>query len=125
MGSDAWRERKILTRIRLGDLALVAAFVGGLSMSTQALAQTRCPEGRTVAGACVKGGLASAMRHRAIIFTQPKLSYTGAPASQSRGESQDTGTPRMIERSYDKYGPPSPRPVPAVIGGFPVPGGFP
>jgi hypothetical protein len=94
-------------------------------MSTQALAQTACPEGKTAGGACVNGGLANAMRNRALIFTQPKLSYTGAPVSQSRGESQDTGTPRLVERSYDKYGPPPPQPTPAVVGGFPVPGGVP
>lgn len=84
-------------------------------MSDPAQAQARCPEGRTAGGKCVNGGLARSMRQRAIIFTQPKLSYTGASASQSRGESQDTGTPRSIERSYDKYGPPPPRPLPAVV----------
>ncbi|OKO88080.1 hypothetical protein AC629_11070 [Bradyrhizobium sp. NAS80.1] len=113
------------TIIRLSCFALAAAFVGGLSMSAQALAQTACTEGRTAGGACVNGGLARSMRNRALILTQPKLSYTGAPASQSRGERQDTGTPRLIEGAYDKYGPPPPQPVPAVIGGFPLPGGFP
>ncbi|MDA9401106.1 tail fiber domain-containing protein [Bradyrhizobium sp. CCBAU 45389] len=106
-----------MTRIITGlsGFALVTAFVAGLSIFDQAQAQARCPEGRTSGGGCVNGGLARSMRQRAIIFSQPKLSYTGAPVSQSRGDGQDTNTPRSIERSYDKYGPPPPQPVPAVV----------
>ncbi|SEO24192.1 tail fiber domain-containing protein [Bradyrhizobium sp. OK095] len=106
-----------MTRHTIGwnGLTLAAAFVTGLSMSDPAQAQRRCPEGRTAGGACVNGGLARSMRQRAIIFTQPKLSSTGAPASQSRGESQDTGTSRSIERSYNTNGPPPPQPLPAVV----------
>jgi hypothetical protein len=106
------------TVIRLAGVALVAAFAGDVLVSDRALAQTRCPEGRTASGACVNRGLAAALRDRAIVFTQPKLSYTGAPVSQSRGETQDTATPRSIERSYDKSGPPPPQPVPAVTSGY-------
>ncbi|MHC2401497.1 hypothetical protein ACVMGC_006041 [Bradyrhizobium barranii subsp. barranii] len=112
-----------MTRIITGlsGLALAMEFAAGLSLFDRAQAQTRCPEGRTAGGECVNGGLARSMRQRAIIFTQPKLSYTGAPVSQSRGESQDTGTPRSIERSYDKYGPPPPQPLPAVVTAPPPP----
>lgn len=100
------------TLIRLAVVVVVAAFAGDPLGSDRALAQTRCPEGRAASGACVNGGLAKAMRNRAIVFTQPKLSHTGAPVSQNRNESQDTATPRSIERNYDLYGPPPPQPVP-------------
>lgn len=98
--------------IRLAGIVVVAAFAVGPLGSDRALAQTRCPEGRTTSGACVNGGLARAMRDRAIIFSQPKLSYTGAPTSQSRSQTQDTATPRSIERDYNLYGVPPPQPVP-------------
>ncbi|MBR0903151.1 tail fiber domain-containing protein [Bradyrhizobium liaoningense] len=101
--------------IGLGSLVLVAALIGDILASGAALAQTPCPEGRNSSGGCANSGLARSMRQRAIIFSQPKLSQTGAPVSQSRGDSQDTNTPRWIERSYDKYGPPPPQPVPAVV----------
>jgi hypothetical protein len=116
MDGNVWREHEILTRIliRLAGVALVAAFAGNAAVSDSAVAQTRCPEGRTASGACVNNGLARALRSRALIFSQPKLSYTGAPAAQSRRETQDTATPRSIETFYDKYGPLPPQPVPAL-----------
>jgi hypothetical protein len=42
-------------------------------------AQGRCPEGRTSSGACVNAGLAEASQEAAIVFAQPKLSYTAYP----------------------------------------------
>lgn len=42
-------------------------------------AQTKCPEGRTAAGECVDRGFASALRQAAVIYSQPKLSYTAYP----------------------------------------------
>ena len=117
MDRNVWRECEILTRVVIGlsGLVLVAALIGDILASGAVLAQANCPEGGNASGACVNGGLAGSLRQRAIIFSQPKLSYTGAPVSQSRGDSQDTNTPRSIERSYDKYGPPPPQPVPAVV----------
>jgi hypothetical protein len=44
-----------------------------------ASAQVRCLEGRTASGQCVDPGLADAMRQSAVIFSQPKLSYTAFP----------------------------------------------
>jgi len=44
-----------------------------------ASAQVRCPEGRTSTGACVNPALAEASQQTAIIFAQPKLSYTAYP----------------------------------------------
>jgi len=44
-----------------------------------ATAQGRCPEGRTSSGACVNPALAEATQQTAIIYAQPKLSYTAYP----------------------------------------------
>jgi hypothetical protein len=46
-------------------------------------AQVRCLEGKTASGECVNAGLADAMRQIAIIFSQPKLSYTAYPVLPS------------------------------------------
>jgi hypothetical protein len=42
-------------------------------------AQTKCLEGRTASGECVNPALAAGMRQSAVIFSQPKLSYTAFP----------------------------------------------
>jgi hypothetical protein len=57
----------------LAALALLAANGGVLN------AQPRCPEGRTAAGDCVDPNFAVAQRQAAVIFSQPKLSYTAFP----------------------------------------------
>jgi hypothetical protein len=44
-----------------------------------AIAQTRCPEGRTFSGECVKPELAKTMRKSAIVYSLPKFSYTAPP----------------------------------------------
>jgi hypothetical protein len=44
-----------------------------------ASAQAKCPEGRTADGQCVNPALAAGMRQSAVIFSQPKLSYTTFP----------------------------------------------
>lgn len=41
-----------------------------------AVAQTICPEGRTLSGACINPGLAASSRARAILATQEKFSYS-------------------------------------------------
>ena len=58
---------------------LVAAVCCFALLSGAAGAQDRCPEGRTMSGECVNPGLAQSMRQTAIIFSQPKLSYTAYP----------------------------------------------
>lgn len=95
---------------RFGAVAALVV-VAQLPVAGQAHAKEKCREGQTAGGACVSSALARSMRHRAVVFTQPKLSHTGAPVAQSRGESQDTGAPRAIERTYDKYGAPLPQPT--------------
>jgi len=62
------------------ELCVAAATVTALlALVAPAGAQVRCPEGRTASGACVDPVLASGMRQSAVIFSQPKLSYTAFP----------------------------------------------
>jgi hypothetical protein len=64
-------------------LPLLAVFAFVLAMvgigTGPAAAQTICPEGKTFSGACVKPGIASAMRRQTLVYTQPKHSYTAPP----------------------------------------------
>jgi hypothetical protein len=48
-----------------------------------AAAQTPCPEGRTGGGDCVNPRLAESARRSAVVFAQPKLSYTAFPVLPS------------------------------------------
>jgi hypothetical protein len=52
-------------------------------LSTPAVAQQRCTEGKTVSGACVNPLLAGAMRQIGVIFSQPKISRTAYPVLPS------------------------------------------
>jgi hypothetical protein len=61
--------------------ALVITIVACLPST--AFAQGACPEGRAPGGECVKPQLAQAARQAAIIFAQPKLSYTAFPVMPS------------------------------------------
>ena len=64
---------------------LMAGFVAAIGVSTlgAASAQSKCPEGRTATGQCVNPGLADSMRQAAVIYSQPKLSYTHYPVLPS------------------------------------------
>jgi len=57
--------------------AAVLAAIGFVPFT--ASAQNNCPEGRTGSGQCVNPSLAEAMRQAAVIYSQPKLSYTHYP----------------------------------------------
>lgn len=48
-------------------------------LASTATAQARCPEGRTSSGTCVNPALAETTQQTAIIYAQPKLSYTAYP----------------------------------------------
>jgi hypothetical protein len=63
--------------VRLTGLLSVAYAV--VLLPGAASAQARCPEGRTLTGACVNASLAEVSQQTAIIFAQPKLSYTAYP----------------------------------------------
>src|SRR4029450_6353792 len=69
---------------RIFGTAIVTA-VCALALSSPALAgaQTRCPEGRTAAGICVNGALASALRYMGNIFSHPKISQPAYPVQPS------------------------------------------
>jgi hypothetical protein len=50
-----------------------------LTVPGAALAQGACPDGRTASGQCINPLFADAMRQTAVIFSQPKISYTAYP----------------------------------------------
>jgi hypothetical protein len=62
---------------QLAQAALLAATCAALSGT--AFAQGACPAGRTGNGQCVNAALAAGMTQSAVIFSQPKLSYTHYP----------------------------------------------
>jgi len=70
-------------------ILVIAATAGLVLLSSPASAQTFCPEGRTASGACVDPALASAMRQRTRVFSQPRLSYSGPAIAPS------------LDREYD------------------------
>jgi hypothetical protein len=70
----------IKTLLYAGALATMCVAV---FWPAQSNAQARCGEGRTSAGQCVDAALAGAMRQVAIIFSQPKISYTAYPVMPS------------------------------------------
>ena len=61
--------------VRLGLLA--ASLLALSPIATNA--QDKCPEGKTASGECVNPGFADNMRQAALIFAQPKISYTSFP----------------------------------------------
>lgn len=61
---------------------LVCIFLA-TTLSSAALAQPSCPEGRTLTGTCVKPELAESVRKTVMVFTQPKLSYSAPPVLPS------------------------------------------
>jgi hypothetical protein len=64
-----------MTRILSAGLLVTVCWLA----TGAANAQVRCQEGRTASGQCVNPGLADTMRQSAVIFSQPKLSYTAFP----------------------------------------------
>ena len=58
---------------------LLPALIGGAFAATAALAQVKCPEGRTATGECVAPALGAAARQTNIIFSQSKISQTAFP----------------------------------------------
>jgi hypothetical protein len=67
--------------VQVGVLATVCALV--LWPERAEAQRLRCPEGRTITGACVNPPLAMVMRRTAIIFSQPNLSRTAYPVPPS------------------------------------------
>jgi hypothetical protein len=67
---------RIIRILNLGLLATVCSLVLSPGL---AVAQGKCPEGRTVSGECVNPALAEALRQTTIIFSQPKISETAFP----------------------------------------------
>jgi len=64
------------TTTHIAGAALLAAM---LILPGAAGAQGACPEGKTASGQCVNPGLAQGMQQSAVIFSQPKISFTAFP----------------------------------------------
>jgi hypothetical protein len=65
--------------IRIATATLLAMSV----VSVGAQAQRACPDGRTASGQCINPLFADTMRQTAVIFSQPKISYTHYPVMPS------------------------------------------
>src|ERR1051326_5291034 len=71
-------QENVMTRMSKAGLAAVLA-CSLLPSAALSQSQRACPEGRTASGQCVNPQLADSMRQDAIIYSQPKLSYTHYP----------------------------------------------
>src|SRR5262249_37475178 len=67
--------KRITTHI--AGAAVIAA--AAMLLPGAAAAQGACPEGRTASGQCVNPGLAQGMQQSALLFSQPKISFTTLP----------------------------------------------
>lgn len=56
---------------------LAASMLSLVPVTTHA--QGKCPEGKTARGECVDPGFADSMRQAALVFAQPKISFTAFP----------------------------------------------
>src|SRR4030088_522193 len=74
---NALEDAHMRSLIRVVGLLSVACAV--MLLPGAASAQGKCPEGRTSSGACVNPAWAEAAQQTAIVFAQPKLSYTAYP----------------------------------------------
>ena len=62
----------------------IAGILGAMMLAApDAVAQAKCLEGKTAAGTCVDVSLGSIMRQNVRLFTQPRLSYSGAAVAPS------------------------------------------
>ena len=63
-----------MTRILVAGLLAAGCWIAPGATMAQS-----CPDGKTATGQCVNPGLADAMRLGAVIYSQPKISYTHYP----------------------------------------------
>jgi hypothetical protein len=85
------------------DLAILALGLSLVLALDFADAQTRCPEGRTAAGACVEASRAAALRQRVVVFTQSKLSYTALPVPLSEDRRFETLRNRIRDARFELF----------------------
>jgi hypothetical protein len=74
MCANANRGEGNVTRILVAGLLAAGCWIA----PGAAMAQS-CPDGKTASGQCVNPGLADAMRLGAVIYSQPKISFTHYP----------------------------------------------
>lgn len=81
---------------------LIAAFAMAVTMApAAALAQTPCPEGRTLQGDCVNPVLASTARTIANVRGQSRLSYFILPVLPSQDNASRDPTLRNLRAAYE------------------------
>lgn len=110
-GDDRSPQSSILRAGFLFAVCLIAIWPGACD------AQVRCREGRAADGKCVDVALAETARLRAIIFSQPKISYTAypvLPSADSRYRYPDELIPDPLKPGATGTLPPAP-PPPAPI----------
>jgi hypothetical protein len=67
------------SKVQIGFVWLFSLLASGSGATAQSQPAARCPEGKTLAGECVNPAVGAGLRQGAIIFSQPKLSYTAYP----------------------------------------------
>jgi hypothetical protein len=85
--------------------ALIAMAAGIVLWSAPGFAQTKCPEGKTLIGTCANAARSEELRRQTIVFTQPKLSYTGAPVLAGIERRYDAIRDRRLGLEYELFGP--------------------
>ena len=96
----------------LFQVAFFATIAALTFSSSAANAQGKCVEGTAANGECVDPAIANAMRQSAVIFSQPKISYTAYPVLPT-GDS-DYRYPHQLNPDQSK---PSPTGTPTPAGG--------
>ena len=90
----------------LRNLVPVAGILGAALLAAPgAVAQDRCLEGKTAAGTCVDASLGSIMRQNVRVFTQPRLSFSGAAVSPSDDRRYDALRDWGQGLTRETYGP--------------------
>ena len=94
-------------------IAILALFAA-VALPTLASAQGPCAEGMTASGECVDPGLAAGARQTAIVFSQPKISYTAYPVLPNG----DTSYRYPNQLNPDQFNSSSAEPVPGHVTSF-------
>src|SRR3990172_5355711 len=87
-------------------LTLIAIGAGIVLSSVPASAQSKCREGKLLNGACANAPRAEVLRQGTIVFTQPKLSYTGPPVPVGAERRYDATRDRQLGLEYELFGRP-------------------
>lgn len=99
------------------------AMLGLSFLAVPALSQSRCSAGTTLSGGCADAGLVQSMSQRALVFSQPRISFLGLPLATRSNSYADAVRDRESLR-YGITGPAptagTPPPAPGTFIGLPA-----